>query len=227
MKQLTHTRYATIASTAALVIALGGTSYAAVLVTGADIKNGTVQSKDVKDRTLKLKDFGAGAKKGLTGKQGNAGPAGPKGDPGPAGTPGAPGQPGQQGPIGPSNAKTVVPAAASVDITDQVNGEDVTVAATGILGGNRNYVMIGKVRVNNTSAVTTNVRCSLTADDETDFSMVRLPAGGIATMPLQVSDSIPGLIGIMRIRCHSFGAEAVALNRSLTAIEVGTLATDT
>ena len=31
----------------------------------------------------------------------------------------------------------------------------------------------------------------------------------------------------MRIRCHSFGVEVVALNRSLTAIEVGTLVTDT
>ena len=36
-------------------------------MTGADIKNGTVQSKDVKDKTLKLKDFTAGAKKGLKG----------------------------------------------------------------------------------------------------------------------------------------------------------------
>ncbi len=226
MKQLTQTRYATVASTAALVIALGGTSYAAVLVTGADIKNGTVQSKDVKDKTLKLKDFGAGAKKGLKGegRTGAAGPAGAKGDPGPAGAAGAQGI---QGLTGPSNAKTVVPAAASVDITDQVNGQDVTVAATGILGGDRTYVMIGKVRVNNTSGGATNVRCSLTADDETDISMVRLEAGGIATLPLQVSDSIPGLLGIMRIRCHSFGATAVALNRSLTAIEVGTLVTDT
>ena len=93
-----------------------------------------------------------------------------------------------------------------MDITDQVNGQDVTVAATGILGGDRTYVMFGKVRVNNTSGVATNVRCSLTADDETDISMVRLEAGGIATLPLQVTDSFPGLLGIMRIRCHSFGA---------------------
>ena len=87
--------------------------------------------------------------------------------------------------------------------------------------------MFGKVQVNNQSAVATSVRCTLTADDESDISMVRLPVGGIATIPLQVSDSFPGLIGILRIRCHSFGNETVALNRSLTAIEVGTLMTDT
>jgi hypothetical protein len=39
--------YATVASTAALVVALGGTSYAAVQITSADIKDGTIQTKDV------------------------------------------------------------------------------------------------------------------------------------------------------------------------------------
>ena len=99
-------------------------------MTGADIKNGTVSTKDVKDRTLKLKDFAPGAKRGLKGAQGaqgNAGPAGAKGDRGPSGTAGAQGI---QGPIGPSNAKTVVPT-LEADITDQVSGNDPSVAATG------------------------------------------------------------------------------------------------
>ncbi len=48
MKLFTHTPYATVASTAALVLALGGTSYAAVKITGADIADGSVTTKDVK-----------------------------------------------------------------------------------------------------------------------------------------------------------------------------------
>jgi hypothetical protein len=75
--------YANVASTLALVVALGGTSYAAVAITGKDIKNGTVTSADVKNKTLKLKDFSSKAKTGLTGA---TGPAGPKGDTGAAGT---------------------------------------------------------------------------------------------------------------------------------------------
>jgi hypothetical protein len=47
MKLFTQGRYATIASTAALVVALGGTSYAAGLVTSGDIKDGTIQTKDI------------------------------------------------------------------------------------------------------------------------------------------------------------------------------------
>lgn len=47
MKLFTQGRYATVASTAALVVALGGTSYAAGLVTSSDIKDGTIQTRDI------------------------------------------------------------------------------------------------------------------------------------------------------------------------------------
>ena len=47
MKLFTQGRYATVASTAALVVALGGTSYAAALVTSSDIQDGTIQTKDL------------------------------------------------------------------------------------------------------------------------------------------------------------------------------------
>jgi hypothetical protein len=48
---------ALLVSTAALVVALGGTSYAALQVTSANIKNGTITSVDVKNGTLKGKDI--------------------------------------------------------------------------------------------------------------------------------------------------------------------------
>jgi hypothetical protein len=47
MKLFTSGRYATVASTAALVVALGGTSYAAAQITGADIKDGSVGTADL------------------------------------------------------------------------------------------------------------------------------------------------------------------------------------
>ncbi len=46
-----------LVSTAALVVALGGTSYAALQVTSGDIKNGTIRSVDVKNDGLKGKDI--------------------------------------------------------------------------------------------------------------------------------------------------------------------------
>jgi hypothetical protein len=47
MKLFTQGRYATVAATAALVVALGGTSYAAAQITSLDIKDGTIQTVDL------------------------------------------------------------------------------------------------------------------------------------------------------------------------------------
>ena len=48
--------YASVVATLALVVALGGTSYAAVKITGKDVKNGSLSGKDVKDESLTGKD---------------------------------------------------------------------------------------------------------------------------------------------------------------------------
>ena len=87
-------RYANVASTLALVVALGGTSYAAVAlpknsVGNKQLKTDAVTSGKVKDRTLLSKDFKAG--------QLPAGPRGPAGAPGPTGDTGAPGATGDHG----------------------------------------------------------------------------------------------------------------------------------
>ena len=50
MKQ--HLRYGNVMSTLALFVALGGTSYAAVEITGRDVKNGSLTGADVKNRSL-------------------------------------------------------------------------------------------------------------------------------------------------------------------------------
>jgi hypothetical protein len=70
--------YANVTATLALVIALGGTSYAAI-----KLPKNSVSTLQVKDRSLLKKDFRPGqlpaGKKGATGAQGPEGPAGPGG----------------------------------------------------------------------------------------------------------------------------------------------------
>jgi hypothetical protein len=78
----------------ALVVALGGTSYAAT-----KLLPGSVTSMHVKDRSLLRKDFRPGQLPAA--KQGPAGPAGPAGAHGELGAPGATGPAGQTGPLGP------------------------------------------------------------------------------------------------------------------------------
>jgi len=85
-----------VISILALFVALSGTSYAVTVVTGKNVRDGSLTGKDVKDNSLtsgdvrngslRLRDFRSGElTKGATGARGPAGPAGP------AGAAGAPG----------------------------------------------------------------------------------------------------------------------------------------
>jgi hypothetical protein len=78
--------HSTIAAYAALFIALGGTSYAAVTVSGKNVKDNSLTTKDIKNKSLLKKDFKSGQLP--AGARGPAGPAGAKGDTGAPGTPG-------------------------------------------------------------------------------------------------------------------------------------------
>lgn len=76
--------YANVTATLALVIALGGTSYAAI-----KLPKNSVSTLQVKDRSLLKKDFRPGQLP--AGKRGPAGPAGPAGDAGAGGAGGSAG----------------------------------------------------------------------------------------------------------------------------------------
>lgn len=94
-------RYANVTATLALVVALGGTSYAAITlprnsVGSKQIKSNAVSSSKVKDGSLRAKDFkasdapkGPKGDTGATGATGATGPQGAKGDTGAAGVSGA------------------------------------------------------------------------------------------------------------------------------------------
>ena len=85
MKPTARTALTIIVAVVALVVSAGAGATAARLITGKDIKNGTVTSADVKNKSLKAKDFSARAKsklRGPTGATGATGATGPQGAPG-------------------------------------------------------------------------------------------------------------------------------------------------
>jgi hypothetical protein len=74
----------------ALFLALAGTSYAAAKITGKQIKDSSITSADVKNRSLLAKDFKAGQlPAGARGQQGAQGLPGQNGADGAPGAPGA------------------------------------------------------------------------------------------------------------------------------------------
>jgi hypothetical protein len=110
MRLRSRLTYANVMSSIAVLLALGGTSYAAATITGknvknssltgVDVKNSSLTSSDVKDKSLLSKDFKAG--------QLPAGPAGPQGPKGTDGTNGMNGEPGT------SIFKSTIPSGTTV-----------------------------------------------------------------------------------------------------------------
>ena len=82
---------AMVVALAALFVALGGTGTAATLL---------VTSKQIKDRTIQLRDLSPQAVRALRGARGPQGVAGAEGPPGPAGPQGPQGNQGPAGPVG-------------------------------------------------------------------------------------------------------------------------------
>jgi hypothetical protein len=127
--------YANVMATIAVFVALGGSSYAAVTLTGKDIKDGTITGRDVKDKSLTAKDF-TGSLAGPQGKRGKTGKTGAPGATGAAGLTGAQGLQGVQGPkgdmlnAGPSDSSKVggIALSSSADLQDQVVTQPFTAA---------------------------------------------------------------------------------------------------
>ena len=75
---------ATIISVLALVVATGGTSYAALSITGKDVVNQSLSGKDIENQSITGKDVKNASLKGKDFAPGQL-PAGPQGPQGPAG----------------------------------------------------------------------------------------------------------------------------------------------
>ena len=93
-------RHTTAVAYLALFAALGGSAYAAVIVTGKNIKDATITGRDVRNQSLGTNKLSAAAVSSLTGQRGPAGPQGASGGRGPAGRNGETGPVGPQGPQG-------------------------------------------------------------------------------------------------------------------------------
>ena len=98
-----HLTPSMVVALVALFSSLSGAAVAATLITGKQVKNGSLTSADVKDGTLLVKDIKA-AERAKLARAGAAGGIGAAGAPGPAGKDGAAGAPGPAGKDGAAGA---------------------------------------------------------------------------------------------------------------------------
>jgi hypothetical protein len=119
--------YANVVASLALFVALGGTGYAAVTITGKNVKDASLTGRDVKNSSLTTSDVKNGSLLRQDFKVGQI----------PAGAPGAPGAPGQKGdkgePGAPGTARAYafVASGGQVDETKSKGVADANVTAAG------------------------------------------------------------------------------------------------
>ena len=144
-------RHTTAVAYLALFAALGGSAYAAVTVTGKQIKDGTVTGKDVKNRSLGATKLSAGALGSLAGERGPAGPQGDRGLKGDKGDRGPIGETGPLGPQGPSGINQIeyrVSSGTSVPKDGTVGVQVNCTSGKSVLGGGAgNFPSAGESRI--------------------------------------------------------------------------------
>jgi hypothetical protein len=193
--------FANVTSMMALMVALGGTSYAAATlsansvgsaqikkngVAGTDIRSNAITSAKVKNGSLKAVDFAAKQlPAGATGAIGATGAQGPKGDTGAKGATGLPGAKGDTGTVG---AATVVSTTATVDLADGTKANYTAFCPEGqqaIGGGGRGDATTSEATVVTSSRPAVSATNTEPPADGQGFTGWRLtvfnPAGGVTT----------------------------------------------
>jgi hypothetical protein len=142
-----HLSYANVVSTIAVFCALGGTGYAAMTVTGKNVKDESLTGKDIRRNSIRSSDV-----KALTGADVTNGsllaadfkpgqlPAGAKGDEGAQGARGEKGDKGDKGDTGPAGPTAMAfgggatpPGLGGFPAIDTVASAQITVPASGRL----------------------------------------------------------------------------------------------
>jgi hypothetical protein len=206
--------YANVVATLALFLALGASSYAAVTITGKNVKNGSLTGRDVKNNSLTgadVKNIKSGdvSDGSLLSKDFKAGqlPAGPRG---------LQGATGNTGPTGPSHSYAAV---------DRSGGQGARSISVGVPGGD--YVVAAKAEVTNTSGTTAHdVTCQLAPganSADLDSSTATLAASQEEVLPNHSFAHLPNG-GTITEACGSDSVLSVTTDElRLSATKVGTL----
>lgn len=210
---------ATVIAGIALFAATTGTATAASqLITGKQIKDGSITARDIKKRSLgtaQLSPKAITALRGAGGAQGPAGATGAAGAVGPAGPAGAQGVPGPQGPQGPASfakvysaerAQTNLPANAVTTVLTKA-----TPATTYVVNAKAVFFYDG------TDSVSCQLFAGATEIDEARWEPT--VAGTTATLALQAV-STASLAQPLRLVCSTAGDLGAITDAKLTAIPV-------
>lgn len=223
-------RYADVAATISLVIALGGTSVAAVSLTGRDVRDGSLTGHDVRDGSLTGRDIRNGSltardlarglvvrRAGRPGRNGAPGVRGPQGEPGPQGPPGPQGDSGPAGADGKSRA-WAGGMAPPVTLSGQ-GGPDGQILVQPPMSIRAPYAVQATVSLHNATSAPGTVTCFISQNfsggagssrsGRFDPHTITLAPGERATIGLATSSSLVGPVLMCQDPSGAPGASAV------------------
>jgi hypothetical protein len=212
----------------ALFVALSGSAVAAgaLITKSSQIKAGTVNSGDIKNRTVKVKDLSKKARATLTGAQGPKGDTGAQGLQGLQGPKGDPGLQGPQGERGPSDA-TLFEKVAKHDVG--LTAESQTLGTLVLPAGS--YTFSASLTLENDSANPGTFTCAVVEEinefDQTVAQAVAAPVAPGAVVPFAMTGAsqIDLETTEVHLRCHGEGDADFAdvTDARLVATQVATL----
>jgi len=231
-----HLTYANVVSSVCLFVVLGGTAFAATtVITGKDVKNGSLTGKDLKNGSLTGTNVKNSSLTGTDVKDQSLSPAdfsgsvqGPKGDKGEPGEKGDPGDPG------------VGFGFASFGGGGSLGTQAVAVASMDIAGGN--YVLYGNAIFTSTGADPGTVHCALglSGTDGNEGSQNTVDAGATELtaqngVPHEATMSLAGVVELddvispttpVTMECYPAGAGTFTVtyrDADIGAVEVDSL----
>jgi hypothetical protein len=199
--------YANVVASLALFVALGGSSYAAVKITGKQIRDGSLTGADIKNGSVGARDLKPGAA-GQPGPAGSQGPQGPQGLQGPAGDPAS------------------VPAYGATAGRTVFGYPDFTLAKTLPAG---KYVLHASVDIQGYGSTSgymggiSVVDCSIPGFKTASYYLSPNGTYGSQMESLSLNSTVDHPGGALTLRCERSWNDAVVLDASLTAVKVGSL----
>jgi hypothetical protein len=175
----------------ALVMACAGTATAASLISGKEIKKNTVTSKQIKNRTLRMKDLHGSATKALKGRKGDQG------------------DPGAPGPVGPSDVYSA--RATAVKAADNT-----TMLSLNVPAGS--YLATAKAMLVNNNGGASEFECRLAAGAVSDRSRTTLAGFSRDTVPFEFAYQ-SAVSSQITLSCNGSGISVE--DRTISALRVG------
>lgn len=220
---------ALVVALVALFVAFSGTATAALVMTGKQIKDGTITGKDLKNRALGTNKLSKRAVSSLKGQRGPAGPQGAAGAQGPQGPTGPQGPQGPQGPAGPGDDTGEIGPSNGFSVNSnsylEWTGAPQGVAARALPPGR--YVINAHVRANNDDSAAQSVACridlggntvgesgtvELAVNGSLDRQVIAITAGGTLSAP-----------GVAQLVCDASSSVGNFYGMGLTAVQVARL----